>query len=489
MTEELLASLSRYLPEVVVILTMMFLLYLESVYSKKETSKSYMYVSSAIGLVLALVICGDNFNLASTGAFTNAVIIDPFSTFLKLAMILGALGCVYLTWQSEDLLPNSKGEYLILTTGILAGGMLLASANNFLTLYLAIETLSILSYSLASFKRNDSKSSEAGLKYVLYGGISSGIMLFGISHIFGILGTIQFSEMGVVLKSLSENQVFILLPNLVLFFAGLGYKLSTVPFHMWTPDVYEGSPTPVTAFFATVPKIAAIGALVRFSYVLQSSPEVLVNSWLGLLVIIAALTMTVGNVAAIGQRSVKRMLAYSSISHAGVLLVGVTVLNEIGNSAILFYVLAYVFMTLVAFFVVSMVSDQYGNDHFERFSGLFKKHPFAALALSLSMFSLAGIPPFSGFVAKFNIIYAVVEKGNFALAVITALNSVISLYYYLKIVRLMALKDAEDPEPVLKLNFVNQLVVCLLAIPILVQGIFWNGFYNLAKNAAIFVGK
>ena len=276
--------------------------------------------------------------------------------------------------------------------GVLIGGMLLASANNFLTVYLGIETLSILSYALASFKRDDGKSTEGGLKYALYGGVTSGVMLFGMAHLYGVLGTIQFAEVAQSMATLDRGQTLILLPSFVLLFAGLGYKIACVPFHMWSPDVYEGSPFPVTAFFAIVPKLAGIAVLVRVSHVFFGQAGALQDAWSNLLQVVAILTMTLGNVLAIGQDSVKRMLAYSSISHAGVMLIGVLSIDAVGASALLFYGVIYLFMTLGAFGIASLVADQFDSDRFETFDGLMKSHPLMSVMMILIMFSLGGIP-------------------------------------------------------------------------------------------------
>jgi NADH-quinone oxidoreductase subunit N len=486
-SEALLASLGRFVPEIVIIVTMMFLLYLEAAYARSEKSKNYMHITAAIGHLVALICLFSNLKMAPTAIFTNAVVVDPFSTFIKIIMVIGSLGVVWLNKESQDVYPELKGEFLIMTSGILAGGMILASANNMLMLYLGIETLSILSYVMASFKKNDGKSSEAGLKYVLYGGVSSGVMLFGMSHIFGMLGTIQFNEIIGTYNSAGVAELAILIPSFILFFVGLGYKIACVPFHMWSPDVYEGSPIPVTTFFAIVPKIAAMAVIVRVSYVFFGYDGIAQTSWIGLLTVISALTMTVGNVTAIEQVSIKRMLAFSSIGHAGLLLAGATVIDSLGYQSLLFYALSYVFMTLVAFYVVSFVSDRFGNDHFERFSGLVFKHPVMAIVMSLTMFSLAGIPPLSGFVAKYNILSALVSKGNFTLALIAAINSVVSIYYYLKVVRIMIFKNKESEEHITGFGFLNQMIIVAFSVPVVVLGIFWEKIMLLAQGASLYV--
>lgn len=482
-----LANLGHYVPEIILCVTMIGLLFVESTYDDREEGRGYLYWTAVIGLVSCFAFLIDSFGDEPVAIFTNSMVIDPFSTLAKMVMVVGTLGAVYLTSQSSDLMREHKPEFVILSIGVLIGGMILASANNFLMFYIGIETLSILSYALASLNKNDTRSSEAGLKYSLYGGVCAGLMLFGMSHIFGVLGTIQFSEVGSALTNLSGEQLLILMPSFLLFFVGVGYKIAAVPFHMWSPDVYEGSPLPVTTFFSIVPKVAGIAALVRLSMIFFETAGPLQYSWVGILSVVAALTMTVGNVSAIGQRSVKRMLAYSSISHAGMMLMGVVVVNEIGIKAILFYAITYLFMTLVAFYIVSFVSDRYGNDHFERFSGLMTRYPIMAILLAVVMFSLAGIPPLSGFVAKFNIFSALLSSKLYVLAVIAGLNSVVSLYYYLKIVRLMIFKPAESSEPIVGFGFQNQAVITALAFPVVYFGIFWSSLLTLTESAKIFI--
>jgi NADH-quinone oxidoreductase subunit N len=482
-----LANLGYYVPEIILCVTMIGLLFVESTYDEHEEGRGYLYSTAFIGLIAGFVFLISSFGDEPVAIFTNSMVIDPFAAVSKMIMIVGTLGAIYLASQSKDLMHMHKPEFVILSVGVLIGGMILVSANNLLMMYIGIETLSILSYAMASLNKNDTRSSEAGLKYSLYGGVCAGLMLFGMSHIFGVLGTIQFAEMGPLLAELTMEQKLILMPSFLLFFVGLGYKLAAVPFHMWSPDVYEGSPLPVTAFFSIVPKVAAIGALLRVTMVFFGEEGALQYSWVGILSVVAALTMTVGNVSAIGQRSVKRMLAYSSISHAGMMLMGVVVINELGIRSIVFYAVTYLFMTLVAFYIVSFVSDKYGNDHFDRFSGLGGRYPLMAVLLAIVMFSLAGIPPLSGFVAKFNIFSALVQSKFYVLAVIAGLNSVVSLYYYLKIVRLMIFKPSESDESISGFGFQNQAIIGALSFPVIYFGIFWSSLYALSEGAKLFI--
>lgn len=482
-----LANISRYIPELLLVMLMIGLILVEVTYDENQKNKKYIFITAAIGLILTLVALVFNLSGKPEGIFSNAVVIDPFSTVMKIMMVIGTFFCIYLSRISKEIYETLKTEYAIMAVGVLIGGMLLASANNMLTLYLGIETLSILSYVMASFKKNDEQSSEAGLKYSLYGGISAGLMLFGMSHIFGVLGTIQFTGLAPAIQNLTNQQALILMPSFILFFVGIGYKIATVPFHMWAPDVYEGSPTPVTTLFAIVPKLAGISALIRVTMIFFATKSLVRIEWIGMIMAIAALTITVGNVTAIGQKSVKRMLAYSSISHAGVMVAAMVMVNEIGITSVVFYGITYVFMTLGAFYITSIVQDEYGNDNFERFTGLAYRYPVMAITMSIIMFSLTGVPPFAGFVAKFNIMTSLISSKNFSLAIILGLNSVVSAYYYLKIVRLMTLKQKETDEKIQGFGFINQLVIIGFTVPVIVLGVFWESIFSLANGAKIFI--
>ncbi len=483
-----LASLSHFIPELLVCLTMFTLILIESSYDEGRQNRGWPYVIGFLGLLSSFVILASGLSKQPQLIFTKALVIDSFATLSKMVMVLGTGAVIYLAKESKDIYQDLKGEFSVIVLGVLVGGMLLASANNMLIAYIGIETLSILSYVLASLKKKDDRSVEAGLKYALYGGITSGIMLFGMSHIFGMLGTIYFPEMAIKFGELSTSQIAIILPSFLLFFVGIGYKIAAVPFHMWSPDVYEGSPLPVTAFFSIVPKVAGIAILLRVSHVLfGENSGILGVGWVGFLSVVAALTMTVGNITAIGQRSIKRMLAYSSISHVGMILLGILVVDEIGVQAVLFYIIAYLFMTMVAFYILSFVQDKYGNDHFERFSGMIYRYPLMSIAMALVMFSLAGIPPFAGFAAKFYLLNLIVKKQYYILAIIAGLNSVVSLYYYLKVVRIMVFRPIESDSTIDGFGVFNQFLVLIFACPVVLLGIYFTKIVNFIDGTKIFL--
>lgn len=487
MIDQLFGFLNHYMPEVISVVLMMALLVAESAVKDEHAPRAKVHFFTQAVLALVLITLFSSLGDKPVRIFHNAVTIDPFSTLVKIIMVIGTMGAIFISHSSKDIYSNLKSEFSVMAVGVLIGGMLLASANNMLTLYLGIEILSILSYVMSSFKREDATSTEAGMKYALYGGLSAGVALFGISHMYGAFGSIQFVEMMAKLPSLQGTQLVTVMMASVLFFVGLGYKISVFPFHMWTPDVYQGSPIPVTSFFAIVPKMAGLAALIRVSHVFFADGSVLSVSWVGLMMVVAALTMTVGNVTAIGQNSVKRLLAFSSIGHVGMMILGVVVLNDVGTRAILFYGITYLFMTLIAFYITSYLSDMYGTDSYDVFRGLIYKHPLMAVIMVAVLFSLAGLPPFSGFVAKFNIFNIIIEKKYYGIAIVAAVNSVIALYYYLKLAKTMIFGQADGEEKVLGFTAANQAVIVFLFIPVLFLGIFWEKVMTIAGNAVIYI--
>lgn len=487
MIDQLFGFLSYYVPETICIFLMCTLLLLEASTKGEHGPRTKIHIYAQAGLLLVLINLFMNLGEKPVHIFHNAVTIDPFSTLVKIIMVIGTMGCIYLSHSSKDIYTNVKSEFSVMAVGVLIGGMLLASSNNMLTLYLGIEILSILSYVMSSFKRDEATSTEAGLKYALYGGLSAGVALFGISHLYGMFGSIQFVEMATKLGTLEGTNLAIVLVSFLMFFVGIGYKISVFPFHMWTPDVYQGSPIPVTTFFAIVPKMAGLAALVRVSFVFLQEGSALTVSWNGLILVIAAMTMTVGNVTAIGQSSVKRLLAFSSIGHVGMMILGVVVMNAAGVQAILFYGITYLFMTLVAFYITSFLSDMYGTDSYDVFRGLIYKHPVMAIIMAAVLFSLAGMPPLSGFVAKFNILSVVIEKKLYGIAIVAVVNSVIALYYYMKLAKTMIFGQADGEEKVLGFTPMNQAVIIALFIPVLFLGIFWEGVMSMSGHAALFI--
>ena len=326
---------------------MVGLVFLEATYDDQRRRMTSYF--SYLGLVVVIISAVLNLSVEPVSVFFNAVVIDPFSSLMKI--LIWNIGAIYLNNNTSDINNNTKNEFNILAVGVLIGGMILSSANNMLTLYIGVETLSILSYVMASLRRND-ETSRSWSKYSLFGGISAGLMLFGLSHIYGVLA-IQFYGVVEKLGALTTNESLILIPSFLLFFAGIGYKIACVPFHMWSPDVYEGSPLPVTTFFSIVPKLAGITAVLRIAFLFLSNDGIVAQSIIGVLVVISAFTMTVGNITAQGKKDACLL----SISHAGFMLMGVVVMGADGVASIGYYAIVYVFATLVSFYVLGFVSD------------------------------------------------------------------------------------------------------------------------------------
>jgi NADH-quinone oxidoreductase subunit N len=370
--------------------------------------------------------------------FNGGFIVDGFARFLKILAIIGSIGTL---WLSGDFLRQSdhrKFEYPVLVLLATTGMLVLISAGDLIALYLGLELMSLALYVVAAFDRDNVRSTEAGLKYFVLGALSSGMLLYGASLIYGFTGTVKFPG---IAHAAADGGLGVTV-GIVLLFAGLCFKVSAVPFHMWTPDVYQGAPTPVTAFFASAPKVAAIAVFMR---VCVSAFPTVTPHWQQVIVFVAIASMVLGAFAAIGQRNIKRLMAYSSIGHMGFALVGLAAGIEEGIQGVLVYMAIYVAMTLGVFAcIIAMRRDHKPFEDIADLAGLARTNPAMALALAVLMFSLAGIPPLAGFFAKYYVFLAAVKAGMFTLAVLGVLASVVGCYYYLLIVKVMYF---DDPAP------------------------------------------
>jgi NADH-quinone oxidoreductase subunit N len=370
--------------------------------------------------------------------FNGSLVLDGFGKFLKILAVLGSIGTL---WMSGDFLAGPgrrQFEYPVLVLLATTGMLLLISAGDLIALYLGLELMSLGLYVVAAFDRDNVRSTEAGLKYFVLGALSSGMLLYGASLIYGFTGTVKFA--GIAQEA--ANGGIGLIIGLVLLFAGLCFKVSAVPFHMWTPDVYEGAPTPITAFFASAPKVAAIAAFIRVSF---SAFPAVTAQWQQIIVFVAIASMALGSFAAIGQRNIKRLMAYSSIGHMGFALVGLAAGTSEGVQGVLVYMAIYVAMTLGTFAcIISMRRNHKPFEEITDLSGLARTNPAQALVLAMLLFSLAGVPPTAGFFAKFYVFLAAIKAGMFLFAVLGMLASVVGCYYYLLIVKIMYF---DDPAP------------------------------------------
>ncbi|AUX26213.1 NADH-quinone oxidoreductase subunit N [Sorangium cellulosum] len=393
-------------------------------------------------------------------------------------------------------LRREQGEFFTLLLVLSLGMNLMAASRHLLLIYLSLELVSIVSFVLAGFKIDDARSSEAALKYVIFGGVASGIMLYGMSWIFGITGAMHLGECAARIAALTAQEgkvpevVFV---GTICVLAGFGYKISAAPFHMWTPDVYEGAPTPVTAFLSVGPKAAGFAVLVRFfSDALGAggaSPGV-ETPWPVVAGCLAMATMIIGNLSALGQENVKRMLAYSSIAHAGYMLLGFSVFSDAGVAAIAFYLVTYCFMNLGAFLVVMAVAEESGGDEaLPAFRGLGHRAPLVAAAMAVFLISLTGLPPTAGFVGKFYLFSALITAGgawSWVLAVVGVLNSVVSLFYYARVLRAMYLEKGDRAEPA-PLRPLLGATACAFAVPTLLLGVAWGPVYDFVARSLTMV--
>jgi len=364
-------------------------------------------------------------------SFGGSFIVDSFARFLKILALIGSVATLVLSTEFLSDPSRRIFEYAILVLLSTLGMMVLISAGDLITLYLGLELMSLALYVVASSHRDNAKSTEAGLKYFVLGALSSGMLLYGASLVYGFTGTVSFAGIAAAAKSGSIGIIF----GLVFVLAGLCFKVSAVPFHMWTPDVYEGAPTPVTAFFASAPKVAAMAVFTRVA--LTAFPGI-VAEWQQIVVFVSIASMALGSFAAIGQKNIKRLMAYSSIGHMGFALVGLAAGTQEGAQGVLVYLAIYVAMTLGSFAIIlAMKRNGQAVEQISDFAGLSRTNPLLAFFFAMFLFSLAGIPPLAGFFAKFYVFIAAIKAGLFTLAVIGVLTSVVGAFYYLTIIKVM----------------------------------------------------
>ncbi|HEY5764407.1 MAG TPA: NADH-quinone oxidoreductase subunit N [Candidatus Deferrimicrobiaceae bacterium] len=487
-----LDSLRYFLPELAVTATIL-LLVLSHVAGKNRRS--------SVPALLALLGTGTAIFLAwltpvgsGTAIFEGMAAADGFALFFKVLTALATLVVIFMSMDSAEIADRTQAEYYVFLLSVLLGMFLLSSATDLVMLYVSLELVSIPSYLLAGYLKGRIRSTEASTKYVVYGATASGVMIYGFSLLFGLTGTTHIAEIGRALATgAAPVPVFLAVAMVTV---GFGYKIAAVPFHMWSPDVYEGAPTPVTAFLSVGPKAAGFAVLVRFFYTVFASPDTVAGlwkvsqgvDWTFLFAVLSAVTMTVGNLVAINQSNVKRLLAYSSIAHAGYMLMGFALLTSVGLKAILFYLVVYLFMNLGAFYVVVLVANGTKGEELANFAGLGSRAPFAAVSLAVFLFALTGIPPFSGFIGKVYLFAEVINRGVYWLALVAALNSVVSLYYYMRIVKVMFLGDAGEVAE-LPVATVPRVMLGILVVPTLLFGVYWEPVIRVAEVSVRILGN
>jgi NADH-quinone oxidoreductase subunit N len=415
-------------------------------------------------------------------AYGGALVVDPFASFFKLIFLIAAFLSIAISLKYLDIERENHGEYYALILFATMGMMFMAGAVDLITLYIGLETMAIATYVLVGFLRGNQRSNEASMKYFLLGAFSSGILLYGMSLLYGISGSTRYVDIADALSRRPLNDPISLMAMITLA-AGMFFKIAAVPFHQWTPDAYEGAPTSITAFMSVAVKAASFAMMVR---ILMVAIYPLREQWVPILTAVSIMTMTIGNIAAITQSNVKRLLAYSSISHAGYVLIGLIAGNETGMISIPIYLLVYTFTNLGAWAViVALRRRDVIGEHIDDLSGLFFRHPVAAVMMLIFLLSLAGIPPTAGFIAKYFLFAAAIETGHNLLAVIAVLNAAISIYFYLRLVVAMFMKDAtEKTGMVYSPGLLTTLAVTVIFT--MVIGLYPDPFIAMAREAAIF---
>ena len=445
--------------------------------SKRHVATSIALIGIAVTAVFTLGLVGEDGSF-----FSGMIVVDGFSIFFRITFLI--IGGLIILASSSYIKREglAVGEFQALMLFAIVGMNLMVASNELIMIFLGLETLSISSYILLGIRRTDPKSNESALKYFLLGSFSSAFLLYGIALAYGATRTTNLELIGREIASGSASMPLIY-AAVGLLLVGFGFKVAVVPFHVWTPDVYEGAPTPITAFMSVGPKAAGFAILIR---VLMVAFPATYGKWLGLVWLMAVLTMSVGNCVAIVQSNIKRMLAYSSIAHAGYLLVAVTTHNQEGVAAILFYTMAYALMNIGAFTIVALVGQK-GDEksHIDDFAGLGFKQPGVAAALSILLLSLAGIPLTAGFAGKFFIFRAALESQFVWLTIIGVINSAISVYYYLHVIVVMYMKEPADDWSPVAMTPSTISVVALSVFGVLQFGIFPDLLINFARNSPI----
>ena len=471
------------IPELGLVLLAALLLVLDLA-SREKAGRNLLGWVCAAGLVVIGIV---SVLFAQPGAQPLAIWggmlrLDNAGFLFRMLFLTGAALTALFAMESESI--RERGEFYILLLVSTLGMCLMASATDLIMLYLAIETTSIPLYVLAGFVVADQKSVEAGIKYLLFGAMTSAVMLFGFSFLYGFTGTTSILNIAQGLST-GSVPVYAMVTVLILVLVGFGFKISAVPFHFWAPDVYEGSPTPVAGFLSTASKAAGFAVLLRVMFLAFPGYS---SIWTILVAALATASMLVGNLLALAQKNIKRLLAYSSIAQAGYILIGVAADTQFGTSGAIYYLMAYLVTNLAAFGIVTVVGRAVGSDEISAYAGLSRRSPGLALALLAALLSLGGIPPFAGFFGKLLVFGAAIQQGLLWLALVGILNSVIALYYYLTVIKVMYLYRSEDeakPLPSVP-GWKVALVVCLVGI--ITLGVILAPFYNFSTLAATAFG-
>ena len=475
-----LQSLRFFLPELTLILAILVVVLCDISFKGLRNVLNPLLTITALVLAFYFTL---QLNQAGDGTlFRGMLATDSFAQFFKVFLLLAALLVLLGSLRSEELSQVHQGEFFVLLLAVTLGMILMSNSIHLAMLYLSLELVSLTSYIMVGYLRNDRLSNEASLKYILFGAISTGSMLYGFSLLYGMTGSLSLFTIrdALLTQGVHGFNQFTILLILVLTLAGFGFKTAAVPFHFWCPDVYAGAPTPVTAFLSVAPKAAGFAILLRFFFsgFTQSAGSQwgLVSgiNWPIVLIAISVLTMTLGNIAALTQSNLKRMLAYSSIAHAGYIMMGAVVLTRDGMKSMLIYMFIYLFMNLGAFLVVTIIYNSEKTFDIEDYKGMFHRAPFLSTAMGVFMLSLIGIPPFAGFLGKLYVFGAVINKGLFWFAVVGTLNAAVAAFYYMRVIKAMIIEEGNGNTAPLQISFLNQALLVALLLPNILLTIFWN---------------
>ena len=433
-------NIAHSLPELILAVGALFLLLFGAIRNKESDGPVTEIAVGVLGLAIVVLLLDSH---SRAIVFDGAFIDDAFGRFMKVLTLLGAVVTLLMGQRFLARERIDKFEYPILIILSSLGALILISASGLITLYLGLELMSLALYVIAAFHRDNLRASEAGLKYFVLGALSSGMLLYGASLLYGFAGTVEFAGIANAARAVAGKRDLFVMFGLVFLMAGLAFKMSVAPFHMWTPDVYQGAPTPVTAFFATAPKMAAVAVTVR---VVTTAFPGITGQWQPIIVFISILSMALGSFAAIGQTDIKRLMAYSAIGHMGFALVGLAAGTQQGVEGVIIYMAIYLVMTLGTFAaILSMKINGRDVTNVADLMGLAKTHPAMAFFFAVMMFSMAGIPPLAGFFAKFYVFNAAIQAHLYGLAVVGVLMSVVAAFYYLRIVKFMYFDEAATP--------------------------------------------
>lgn len=471
------ADFSLIIPEIFV-LTMACLALVIDAFLKDE-QRNVTYLLSQLTLIGAAIITWNNHVDVRAIGFSGTFVVDTMADILKFSVYL--VTASVFVYSRQYLIDRKlfKGEFYVLGLFAVLGMMVLISAHSMLTVYLGLELMSLSLYALVAFNRDSAMSSEAAMKYFILGGFASGVLLYGMSIVYGVSGTLDLSQISIFLASQQTYNAPLLL-GMVFIVVALAFKLGAVPFHMWVPDIYHGAPTAVTAFIGTAAKLAAFGFMMRL---LVEGMGAMQKEWQDILIILSVLSLAIGNIVAIAQTNIKRMLAYSTISHVGFILLGFIAVNPDGYSAAMFYTITYAITAAAAFGIVILLSREgFEADNIDDFKGLNARHPWYAFMMLLVMFSMAGVPPTVGFYAKLLVLKAIIDIDLVWLAITAVLFSVIGAFYYLRIIKVMYFDEAED-ENAIKVSGGMHVVLSSNALLALFLGLFPGSLIALCLAA------